>query len=95
MMIAKDDPRLVTKDLLTATGQLRDLSLLGGYPILYVDEANNVLCAVCATEVFEDGTPLVYEVYDQVSAIYCDACGTEIAEDDEEDMDDEDDEDDN
>jgi len=46
----------------------------GGYPIFYLDDTNNVLCANCASQ--EEKIPIGGINWE--SLCYCDECGEEI-----------------
>lgn len=60
-------------------GKLYKFTQLGGSPILYLDEHDNVLCAECATENMngEDG-PVVAEVNWEDPDLFCDECSERI-----------------
>lgn len=56
-------------------GELPTQSL--GYPIIYLDNHNNVFCAACAAERDELDQPIVhYDIYYEGPSIECDgSCG--------------------
>tara|TARA_R100000664_G_scaffold27686_1_gene38524 strand:+ start:1427 stop:1630 length:204 start_codon:yes stop_codon:yes gene_type:complete len=55
--------------------ELKAYTSIGSYPLLYLTNANQVLCSCCATDEEEEVTAHInYEVTD----LYCDECSTRI-----------------
>lgn len=56
----------------------------GGYPLIYLDKDNSVLCADCATksaldpDELESFKPCAYDVYYEGPTIHCENCNAEI-----------------
>lgn len=48
----------------------------GGYPIIYLDHDNEVLCADCATK--ERADVEAYDVFYEGAPVYCAECNVEI-----------------
>lgn len=60
-------------------GKLPSFTVLGGYPIFYLNNHNDVLCANCANEHEEyDETIVDYDVNYEDSSLYCDHCSQRI-----------------
>jgi hypothetical protein len=57
-------------------GELPALSFPGAYPIFYVDEYNNILCAECATK--EPENIDTHEVHWEGQPMNCERCSKEI-----------------
>lgn len=74
--IAKRLPELL-KD-----GSLPAYAWPGGYPILYLDGDNSVICAECATRSLDDAVesfrPNTWDVHYEGPAEFCEDCGKEI-----------------
>ncbi len=52
---------------------------VGGYPIVYLDEKERVLCAGCATEhMVDEGGTVTGDVLWEGGPVSCDACGEEV-----------------
>jgi hypothetical protein len=65
------------------TGELPAHTWPGGYPILYLDGENNVLCAKCATKSHNDSDefpkskPVAFYIHYEGTPDSCDQCGIE------------------
>lgn len=70
---------------LTTDNKLPAFAWPGGYPIIYLDRENSVLCAECATKSYLDKDevsqfkPVAYDVYYEGPTIQCDQCNVDIA----------------
>lgn len=64
-------------------GQLPAFAWPGGYPILYLDSADEILCAKCATKALDDAEaderarPVAYFVHYEGSSEFCADCNVE------------------
>lgn len=68
---------------LNAAGELDAYAWPGGYPILYLDRDNAILCPKCATESMgldDDDRMKAWagDIYYEGPTIYCDECNAEI-----------------
>jgi len=65
-------------------GKLPEFAWPGGYPILYLDKENSVLCAKCANtldtveEDWSDDKPTAYFIYWEGPAEICEECNCDI-----------------
>lgn len=61
-------------------GKLPAFAWPGGYPIIYLDKENAVLCADCAGKPEEDySTPLAaFDVYYEGPTLFCEDCNAPI-----------------
>jgi len=63
-------------------GKLPAYAWPGGYPILYLDQHNETLCAECATRDLNDpdtdDKPVAYDVYYEGPNVFCAECNKEI-----------------
>ena len=66
------------KALLTTAGTLSAYAWPGGYPLFYMDEQNNVLCAACANENDDFDSPITATDVNWESRLYCDHCSDPI-----------------
>ena len=69
------------------TGKLPPVSYVGLYTLIYLaPPGDDVLCADCATQRFQQGESLVYGTYDEGPDLFCADCNAPIrasyAEDD-------------
>ena len=62
-------------DLRDDSGQLPAYAWPGGYPILYLDKDNNVLCPDCANAADCDPEPTGWFIHYEGTPVYCDDCG--------------------
>lgn len=69
----------------TYNGKLPTYTMMGSYPLVYLTEQGNVLCANCANEELErwqqgesDDPPSDYGPYDEGPPLGCDECSTQI-----------------
>ena len=66
------------------SGKLLSYTLMGGYPLAYVDSNNCVLCAKCADEALndpeetEDRKPLMWFIHLEGADVQCENCFVEI-----------------
>ena len=62
-----------------AAGALRAFTMVGSYPVFYLDTADSVLCADCATESHAERCDVVAAgVNWEDELLYCDDCGDRI-----------------
>jgi hypothetical protein len=62
-----------------SNGKLRSFTDLGGYPVFYLDRANNCLCAECAQNNDEYDQPITaVDINWEDSSLYCDQCSERI-----------------
>jgi hypothetical protein len=66
------------EELTMRGGELRSFSAVGGYPIFYMDDCDQVYCASCATEELADDGVMACAEINWESLMYCDSCCTEI-----------------
>jgi len=65
-------------------GKLPAFAWPGGYPILYLDGSDEVLCAACATrladdpEEFEKYKPYAFMIHEEGPTVYCENCNAPI-----------------
>jgi len=65
-------------------GKLPAYAWPGGYPLIYFDRENSVLCAECATKSLNDSgevpqfRPEDVHVYYEGPSLFCDQCNKEI-----------------
>ena len=59
-----------------STGELASCTQLGGYPLIYITECNNVLCAACTTKLIDEVANV--DVYQEGDPLYCEVCNAEI-----------------
>ena len=59
-------------------GQLPSFTLLGGYPLLYLDAQNNVLCPDCANDADCDPPASDYGINWEDPFLTCDQCSQRI-----------------
>lgn len=65
-------------------GELPAYAWPGGYPIIYLDKENSVLCAKCATKSLNDPDevsqfkPVAYDVFYEGAADQCAQCNVTI-----------------
>jgi hypothetical protein len=57
------------------SGKLRAFTDVGGYPLIYLTKANDVLCAKCATD---DDSVTACDVHWEGEPLTCDECSEEI-----------------
>ena len=67
-----------------ANGNLSSFTMVGGYPIYYMDGQGNVLCASCANEARDNDDshgcqPVAAGVNWEDACLYCDECSDRIA----------------
>lgn len=71
-------------DLERVNGKLPAFAWPGGYPILYLDRDNSVLCADCATKSLDDADelpqfkPVDFYVFYEGPSDFCAQCNIEI-----------------
>lgn len=69
---------------LTTTNELPAFAWPGGYPIIYFDREDSVLCAKCATKSHLDldevpqFKPVACDAYYEGPTIQCDSCNADI-----------------
>ena len=64
---------------LSKDGNLPSFAWPGGYPLYYLDEDNNVLCAEAANKLLSEGGKIVaQEIHWEGSPLICDQSGVEI-----------------
>jgi len=70
----------MTLPTLNSNGELDAFAWPGGYPIIYLDKENSVLCAKCATKSLndEDDKPVACDVYYEGPTLQCDGCNADI-----------------
>lgn len=65
-------------------GKLPYFAFPGGYPIVYLDSHNEVLCPECANEKdqdpeeWEDWKPKYWFIYYEGPMLFCDECNNEL-----------------
>lgn len=59
-------------------GKLPMFSLLGGYPLYYVDEGNDTICARCANAQGDEVTIEAVEINYEETDLYCCYCDLRI-----------------
>ena len=64
-------------------GSLQSYAWPSGYPVLYLDAHNEVLCAECATKELNDpdagkDAPVAYFVHYEGSSEFCAECNAEV-----------------
>lgn len=63
-------------------GKLPHYGWPGGYPILYVDKHNSILCPDCAQEAlsdeFEDFRPCAWHIHYEGPSDFCSECNKEV-----------------
>lgn len=62
--------------MMQETGQLHDRSLIGGYPLIYFNRQDEILCASCATEQVDDIKHV--RTYDEGATLNCTNCNKPI-----------------
>jgi hypothetical protein len=89
-LVLEVTPMSYTLPVRDSDGQLPSFVWPGGYPLFYIDDHSDILCARCATKQAdtEDDTPLATcEVNWEDPILYCDECSQRIesayADDDE------------
>jgi hypothetical protein len=71
-------------DIRDSSGELPAYAWPGGYPILYLDKDNSILCPNCANDSDKDGAelpdfkPSAYFIHWEGSSIFCDYCSDEV-----------------
>lgn len=68
----------------TSDGKLPAYAWPGGYPVIYLDRDNSLLCAECATRSLDDPDeipqfkPVAADVFYEGASQFCDGCNVEI-----------------
>jgi hypothetical protein len=66
-------------DYIMGNGELRSYTMIGCYPLFYLDKGNNCLCPKCASENDEFNEPLIaVDVNWEDPDLYCDHCSARI-----------------
>lgn len=58
--------------------KIREHSKIGGYPILYIVDENEILCAKCAKNIDQNEQTIFRNINWENSDLYCDECGKKI-----------------
>lgn len=66
------------KKLCNKNGKLPAWAWPGGYPLMYLDSGNFVLCAECASKDDSAAERVTYTLYFEGPTIYCEYCNTDI-----------------
>ena len=75
----------VISELIREDGRLKTYSEVGGYDLTFLDQAENVICGDCATDIYEGDND--WMTIDDIQAafihwegesLYCDECGCGI-----------------
>jgi len=67
------------KRYMVADGSLMGI-VPGGYPVMYMTDFGNLLCATCATETMQDEYETIMDglIYYEGDSLFCDECNAEI-----------------
>ena len=68
----------VVKSLVSEDGSLSSFTMVGGYPIYYLDNLDQVLCPECATYSLACGEFIRHAEVNWESDITCDGCEEEL-----------------
>jgi len=65
---------------MTTTNRARKYTSVGGYPLFYISQCNNVLCADCVDQLTEEEPEAVTTpaVNWECTNLHCDECSTKI-----------------
>lgn len=61
-------------DIRDDDGKLPTYAWPGGYPLFYLDDEGNTLCAACATKDDMESKPIAYDTNWEDASLFCDDC---------------------